>query len=81
MNDSPTGTTETTSMASSRRYDLDWLRVSAFTGVFFYHCARFFNSSGWHIKNAETSAVADILTGLFVSWGMPQLSVFPAATT
>jgi len=59
------------STAKSRRYDLDWLRVAAFTGVFFYHCARFFNSNGWHIKNAEISGLADILTGLFEPWGMP----------
>jgi glucan biosynthesis protein C len=63
-----------------RRYDLDWVRVSAFAGVFFYHCGRFFNSSGWHIKNAETSAVADILTGLFELWGMPLIFAVSGAS-
>jgi glucan biosynthesis protein C len=65
---------------SPRRYDLDWLRVSAFAGVFFYHCARFFNSNGWHIKNAETSALADILTGLFEPWGMPLIFAVSGAS-
>jgi glucan biosynthesis protein C len=63
-----------------RRYDLDWVRVSAFAGVFFYHCGRFFNSSGWHIKNAETSAVADILIGLFEPWGMPLIFAVSGAS-
>jgi peptidoglycan/LPS O-acetylase OafA/YrhL len=63
-----------------RRYDLDWLRVLAFAGVFFYHCGRFFNSGGWHIKNAETSFVADILTGIFDLWGMPLLFAISGAS-
>ena len=54
--------------------------MSAFAGVFFYHCGRFFNSSGWHIKNAETSAVADILTGLFELWGMPLIFAVSGAS-
>jgi peptidoglycan/LPS O-acetylase OafA/YrhL len=65
---------------SQRRYDLDWLRVIAFSGVFFYHCARFFNSNDWHIKNATTSPVVDILTGLFDLWGMPLLFTIAGAS-
>jgi len=65
---------------SQRRYDLDWLRVLAFGAVFFYHCGRFFNSSGWHVKNAKTSAVADILTGLFEPWGMPLIFAVSGAS-
>jgi glucan biosynthesis protein C len=80
MNEGLTGTGETATGASSRRYDLDWLRVSAFAGVFFYHCARFFNSSGWHIKNAKTSPVVDILIGLFEPWGMPLLFAVSGAS-
>ena len=53
-----------------RRYDLDWLRVLVFAGVFFYHSARFFNSSDWHIKNAETSVVIEIILSIFNLWGM-----------
>jgi peptidoglycan/LPS O-acetylase OafA/YrhL len=36
-----------------RRYDIDWLRVIAMLAIFFYHCARFFGTEGWHLKNAE----------------------------
>jgi glucan biosynthesis protein C len=59
--------------AKHRRHDLDWMRVLAFTGVFFYHCARFFNSRDWHIKNAETSPLVDATTGFFEVWGIPLL--------
>ncbi len=63
-----------------RRYDLDWLRVLAFSGVFFYHCARFFNSGYWHIKNSETSAVVDIITGIFDLWGMQLIFAISGAS-
>jgi glucan biosynthesis protein C len=65
---------------SQRRYDLDWLRVLAFSGVFFYHCSRFFNSSGWHIKNAETSGIIDIFTGIFDLFGMPMIFAISGAS-
>jgi glucan biosynthesis protein C len=63
-----------------RRYELDWLRVMAFSGVVFYHCSRFFNSSGWHIKNTQTSAVIDIFTNLFDLWGMPLIFAISGAS-
>jgi len=80
MNNGKSRTEKTGAGAPMRRYDLDWLRVAAFTGVFFYHCGRFFNSSGWHVKNAKTSAVADILTGLFEPWGMPLIFAVSGAS-
>ena len=63
-----------------RRYDLDWLRVLAFSGVFFYHCSRFFNTAGWHIKNAETSGIIDIFTGIFDLFGMPLIFAVSGAS-
>jgi len=63
-----------------RRYDLDWLRVLAFSGVFFYHCSRFFNTAYWHIKNAETSGIVDIFTGIFDMWGMPLIFAISGAS-
>ncbi|MGE5221148.1 MAG: acyltransferase family protein [Omnitrophica WOR_2 bacterium] len=65
---------------TQRRHDLDWLRVLAFSGVFFYHCSRFFNTSGWEMKNSETSAVIDIFTGIFELWGMPLIFAISGAS-
>src|SRR5512141_1544612 len=67
------------SRATQRRYDLDWLRVLAFSSVFLYHCSRFFNSSDWHLKNAVTSPVVDILTAIFDMFGMPLLFAISGA--
>ena len=47
---------------------------------FFYHCARFFNSADWHVKNAQTSALVDIFTGIFDLWGMPLLFAISGAS-
>ncbi len=63
-----------------RRFDLDWLRVLAFTGVFFYHCSRFFNSNDWNIKNSETSPLIGIITSLFELWGMPLIFCISGAS-
>ena len=63
-----------------RRFDLDWLRVLAFSGVFLYHCSRFFNSADWHIKNSSTSALIDIFTNIFDLWGMPLLFAISGAS-
>jgi len=63
-----------------RRYDLDWLRVLAFSAVFIYHCSRFFDSGYWHIKNNQTSALVDTLKGIFDLWGMPLLFLISGAS-
>jgi glucan biosynthesis protein C len=63
-----------------RRYDLDWLRVLAFSGVFLYHCSRFFDESYWNIKNATTSPLVDILKGIFDLWGMPLIFIVSGAS-
>ena len=54
-----------------RRYDIDWLRCIAMLVVFFFHSARFFDSDGWHIKNAELSFGMDIFIMLVGVWMMP----------
>jgi peptidoglycan/LPS O-acetylase OafA/YrhL len=63
-----------------RRYDLDWLRVLAFSAVFLYHSSRFFDESYWHIKNSTTSVLVDTLKGIFDLWGMPLIFVISGAS-
>jgi glucan biosynthesis protein C len=56
---------------TERRYDIDWLRVLAMLAVFVFHCARFFDTEGWHLKNGDQSFVLFILTrGLMWPWLM-----------
>ena len=64
----------------TRLYYLDWLRVLAFTAVFFYHCGRFFNDSDWHIKNSSTSTFANTLMSFFELWGMPLIFLISGAS-
>jgi glucan biosynthesis protein C len=56
---------------NERRYDIDWLRVFAMLAVFVFHCTRFFDTQGWHLKNGEQSFVLFILVrGLMWPWLM-----------
>jgi peptidoglycan/LPS O-acetylase OafA/YrhL len=54
-----------------RRYDVDWLRIIAMLAVFLYHCTRFFDPEGWHLKNTEQSELLFVLMrGLIWTWVM-----------
>jgi len=56
-----------------RRYDLDWLRVIAFSILILFHAGMMFNTWGWHIKNKETSEVLEYIMIFFNQWRMPLL--------
>jgi glucan biosynthesis protein C len=56
---------------NQRRYDIDWLRVTAMLAVFFFHNARFFDFLGWHLKNAEKSIIVSLFIVLLALWTMP----------
>ena len=49
-----------------RRYDIDWLRVIAMLAIFLFHCARFFDTESWLLKNADQSYAVDVLRALFI---------------
>jgi glucan biosynthesis protein C len=54
-----------------RRYDVDWLRVIAMLAVFLFHCTRFFDTEGWHLKNSQQSELLFVATrGLIWPWAM-----------
>lgn len=63
----------------SRRYDIDWLRVLAMLGVFFFHNARFFDPMPWHVKNAEHTLAALVFVGLLDCFQMPLLMLLSGA--
>jgi len=54
-----------------RRYDLDAIRTFAMLTIFLFHCARFFDPFGWHLKNVETSTNVTIFIGFVDMWAMP----------
>ncbi len=63
-----------------RRYDIDWLRVIAMLAIFFYHCARFFGTEGWHLKNTEQNELIVIVrAGLIWMWVMELFFVLSGA--
>lgn len=57
----------------TRRYDLDWLRVIAFTLLILYHTGMFFVSWGWHIKNNELALWMELPMSWLNRWRMPLL--------
>jgi surface polysaccharide O-acyltransferase-like enzyme len=54
-----------------RRLDIDWLRVLAMFSVFLFHCARYFDHDGWHVKNPQLSLGFSVFVGILVQWIMP----------
>ena len=54
-----------------RRYEIDWLRVLGMFTVFCFHCARFFDAWGWHVKNNQVSPGLMLFVRITVRWMMP----------
>ena len=61
--------------ATTRYYDIDWLRVFATLVVFLFHAAKPFAIDPWHIKNAQVDPTLDFMVGLIDVWMMPLLFV------
>jgi len=64
---------------NERRYDLDWLRVIAFSILILFHTGMMFNTWGWHIKNNVTSHIPELFMELLHQWRMPLLFVISGA--
>jgi glucans biosynthesis protein C len=60
---------------STRRYDLDWLRVLAILTIFTFHTTRFFDLGDWHVKNPATYLLAQTYIDFLVLWIMPLIFV------
>ena len=65
---------------STRRYELDWLRVFAVLMVFVYHSAHFFDVDDWSVKNATTYTSLSWLMALLAQWGMPLIFLISGAS-
>ena len=66
--------------AFNRRYELDWLRVSAILVVFLYHSTRFFNLGDWHVKNVNTYVWVEIWNIFATRWIMPLFFIISGAS-
>jgi surface polysaccharide O-acyltransferase-like enzyme len=57
--------------APQRDYAIDWLRVCAMLTVFLFHCGRFFDHEGWHVKNNQLDSGIAIFVLFLSQWIMP----------
>ncbi len=65
-----------------RLYYLDWLRVLAMVGIFFFHNARFYDAfTDWHVKNASTNLGVSALIAFMSQWIMPLFLLIAGAAT
>lgn len=64
-----------------RRYDIDWLRFLAMCAVFLFHCARFFDDGGWHVKNTQVSFGMTVFSHVLVQWIMPIFFILSGIST
>ena len=58
---------------TTRRYDLDWLRIIAFGLLIFYHVGMFYVTWGWHVKSVYASPAVEPLMRLVNPWRLALL--------
>ena len=63
---------------TKRYYDIDWLRVIGMLLIFSFHCARFFNDEGWHVKNYQLSFGASVYVAVLNQFIMPLFFILSA---
>lgn len=73
--------TSTSQLSKIRYYDLDWLRVLAFSILFFEHAAEIFVDWKYWIKNAETSTSLTYFIAFFLPWRMPLIFLISGVAT
>lgn len=58
---------------TTRRHDLDWLRVLAFSILILYHVGMFYVTWGWHVKSDHSSAFLEPVMSLVNPWRLALL--------
>jgi surface polysaccharide O-acyltransferase-like enzyme len=49
--------------------------------VFLFHCARYFDNEGWHVKNPQLSLGFSVFVGILVQWIMPIFFVLSGSSS
>jgi glucan biosynthesis protein C len=70
---------QVTAPSSTRRFDLDWVRVITMLLLLLFHSGRLFNYTPFHLKNAETSVGREMYFHFFDYWGMPMFFLVAGA--
>ncbi len=66
---------------TQRRYDLDWLRITAFGLLILYHCGMFYVTWDWHVKSSRASETIEPLMMLTSPWRLALLFLISGAAT
>lgn len=66
---------------TNRRYDLDWLRITAFALLILYHCGMFYVTWDWHVKSSRASDLIEPLMRLSNPWRLTLLFLISGAAT
>ena len=66
---------------TTRRYDLDWLRIGAFALLILYHVGMFYVTWGWHVKSPHAGALIEPLMLLLNPWRLTLLFLISGAAT
>jgi hypothetical protein len=66
---------------STRRYDLDWIRVIAFFLLILYHVGMFYVPWDWHVKSPHTVPVLEPVMMLTSPWRLTLLFLVSGAAT
>jgi glucan biosynthesis protein C len=76
-----TSTRATAMTASTRRYDLDWVRILAFALLILYHTGMYYVSWDWHVKSPFASSTLEPLMMLSSPWRLSLLFLVSGAAT
>lgn len=77
----PMDAREPVATSTSRRYDLDWLRIIAIITLLFYHTGMIYVSWGWHVQSKATSYPFELIMRWLHNWRMPLLFFISGAGT
>ncbi|MBA3070447.1 MAG: acyltransferase [Hyphomonas sp.] len=66
---------------TQRRFDLDWLRITAFALLILYHCGMFYVTWDWHVKSSRASDTIEPLMMLTSPWRLSLLFLISGAAT